>query len=513
MANLATSGIGYNPPAPSVSSRFDKVTKRRTTPARRRKVVSTPTSAPAAPVAPPTTAPSAPATPTVSTPRPLAPPVAAPYLDPAPYANDPSKPYTERVFTTPTEATRDYSAPFVPQTMDPYTQALKGAQLTYDTKARSIADYIRGQSEAARMAADYSGGAAREQANNQGLLSSTAAQKIVADYTSRATQPYTSAISAANTDLANLGSDLAQQAALKYQDLMAQYRNEARTDRATDEGNLRWRVEMNQNLRAYQDALARGDQATALDIWKTKLAQGLGLGSLSGSARDVTVPSDPAWFASIYNKTAPIGDPPEQAIEAKTPWSQIKSFQAFSPDTKLTAQKQMEQQASQFAQNLALERARFAEAKRQYAADRAASADPYSMMNDEAAQNAAAGYTLYPTQLMNRWLSKYGVDVIGSAKSGDSRAIGLLKSIYPGGAWKKYLGGDDPKPNTVAPVASEAEDSILGTIGSGIGKLFGNVAAYSPVGMTAKAAGWASATKPSGFSYSDYLKTMWKPSF
>ena len=246
----------------------------------------------------------------------------------------------------------DYNAGNLQQnTMDPYEEARRGTQLQYDTRWRGLTDYQKGQQALADLAAQYSGGQAKTLMADQGLLSSTSAGKVSADLTTRATQPYLNQVSSAQTELDNLARDLAEKGELTLQSLLRESRAEGRTDRdavnvynqwqygaqtdasrytdtmgradtgaenewnwqklaadtgqqqysdtlgqqsdVTAEQNLRWRTETNQGLRAYKDALDRGDQQLAAQILSMLMSQGIAKGSVTQEPADFAQPNMP----------------------------------------------------------------------------------------------------------------------------------------------------------------------------------------------------------------------------
>jgi hypothetical protein len=195
----------------------------------------------------------------------------------------------------------------------------------------------------------------------------------------------------------------------------------------------------------YNESLNQANLASR--IWELLASQNLAKKQLiPGSAWNA--PQDPAYFKQLFGTT--IGDPPENedkpcgdpAENESAPYGDPPVYQwnRTNETTGPTIQQmQLSQQASQNAASMALARDQFNWQKQQAANEANQANDPWGQMVATIGNNLVTDAHILPTTLMASFGAQYGIDLVGEAKKGNPKALNVLKMLYPGGTWTKWL--------------------------------------------------------------------------
>lgn len=217
----------------------------------------------------------------------------------------------------------------------------------------------------------------------------------------------------------------------------------------------------------------------AISIWEKLAAQNIAKKQLAPKSK-WRAPADPGFFkqlngASYSPYSSPYGDPPEN--EEAPIGDPTEQWQRVSENVGPTmGQMQLSQQAAatRAAQDLNERQFAWQQSQARENATNAQTADTNATW-ENMTQNGLTNYVaatdndpstaaLFPQQLLNAWKSQYGIDVVEEAKKGNERALGILRTIYPGGTWKALIADAAPALAPARPFwSSIANGSAFGT--------------------------------------------------
>lgn len=226
----------------------------------------------------------------------------------------------------------------------------------------------------------------------------------------------------------------------------------------------------------YDVAAANQERQTALQWFDAVNNLALAKKQIGGyKGNQIQYQARPSWLDSYFaTNPAQIGDGKGKVVQPTTEKLGKYNFQDSGGKTNAevnaaNAQKNAEASLALQRQRLAMEIAAYKDSKKQQN-------DPWGQMAQAAFQGigmdsdpSTPGHqsAVLPSTLLSTFAGQYGIDVVGEAASGNPKALGIVKTLYPQ-TWAKIVSGEY-KPGQPSVLGGAVAAATQGSGGSSSG--------------------------------------------